>query len=87
MSRLIEIIGDSASVPEMPDEIRRILDIRPKLAVVGRYSSGKSSLINYLLNNELLPADTQKVKAIGITFLTHIEEHFGVKESPITLQL
>jgi len=80
MSKLIEIIGESAAVPEMPDEMRKVLDIRPKLAVVGRYSSGKSSLINYLLNKDLLPTDTQKVTAVP-TYIFKSEEELVILET------
>ncbi len=80
MGGLIEIIGNSASVDEMPDGIRKILDTRLKLAVVGRYSSGKSSLINYLLNMDLLPTDTQKVTAIP-TYIFKSDEELVILEA------
>jgi len=89
LKRMAQIIANHGLVeflPALDAIIRKVESHRYEIAVFGRVSSGKSSLINRLLEIELLPVGTTPITAVPIhivsgseprlhvTFPDHVEE-------------
>jgi GTP-binding protein EngB required for normal cell division len=86
MARIIARHGLVEFLPALDAIIRKVESHQYEIAVFGRVSSGKSSLINRLLEIELLPVGTTPITAVPIhivsgseprlrvTFPDHVEE-------------
>jgi len=89
IGRIIARRGLVEFLPSLNSIVRKLESHRYKVAVFGRISSGKSWLINRLLEIELLPVGTTPITAIPIHISAGIEPRLSVsfldrqQESPV----
>jgi GTP-binding protein EngB required for normal cell division len=85
LGRLVDRIGQIIArhglvefLPSLNSIVRKIESHRYEVAVFGRVSSGKSSLINRLLEIELLPVGTTPITAVPIHIIAGSEPRLRV---------
>ena len=62
----LQLLQEKTALKEVEEEIKTY---KPKIAVIGEFSTGKSTLINSLLQNDILPANFKPTT----TFITEIK--------------
>jgi small GTP-binding protein len=70
------------------DELKKtIISQTPKVAFIGSYNSGKSSLINFILGKDILPIGIIPVTAVEINIKYGLEEHCSVEKEDNSIEL